>query len=302
MQRAFGGYTLIEVMIFLAVSSVLLAVTVVAIRGQQAHTEFTSGVNDLNTKMQQWIDQVANGLSGSTADINTSDYNCVVPNPSDNNSLPQLDKVAAGSGTARGANPQCVFLGKAVEFLHTMTDGSASPYDGTIEAYTVIGRRTYTPSGGIETTVDSLVHAKPVAAVFPDVSLTEEYRIPDGVKVLSVKSKASAAAPYSPSHMAGFFTSFSNESSSNGSMSVIGVQYPLTTAFLPGAPGPLNCIKLDSSSPCNGASAPSNLWPMYDWEICLQSSRSDDRALLTLNSGSGGLGVATKLKLDSACT
>src|SRR5205814_2186232 len=71
-----GGYTIVEVMIFLAISSLLFVAASIAIGGQQAHTEFNTAANDTNTKFQQWIDQVANGFTSSTASGLPSNVTC----------------------------------------------------------------------------------------------------------------------------------------------------------------------------------------------------------------------------------
>src|SRR5438132_8093391 len=101
MQRLLpGGYTLIEVMLFLAISSVLLAVSIVVVQGQSGAAEFKTSVDDVNQKLQQWIDQVHNGLSGNTSDASAPALSC--------------DKISVGgvnyphlttaSGQQRGSN------------------------------------------------------------------------------------------------------------------------------------------------------------------------------------------------------
>ncbi len=61
MKWAAGGYTIIEVLMFLAISGLIFVTTMVAIRGQAAHSEFIAGTNDINTKLQQWINEVVTG-------------------------------------------------------------------------------------------------------------------------------------------------------------------------------------------------------------------------------------------------
>ncbi len=305
MQRSRAGYTLVEVMVFLAVSSVLLAMSIVVVRGQEGHTEFTSSMNDVNSKIQHLVDGVVNGLSGSTASATASDYNCKVEPSS---GYAYLDLVGPGQGSARGANPECISLGLVIQ----VNDDRASPqYSNQITTYTVIGRRTYQTDAGTTDIVDNLVSAKPVAAVFPPpvgIDLTQTYKIPNGARILSVSSTNSGGV-VSNSHMAGFFNSFNSEANSfvgggsnlvrNGNLSLLTVQYPLADTS-PGLGDATKCIKLDPTTNCVPPIGQSNLWPMNTWQICFGSTRNDDKARLTFSS-TNGLGASTKLEFVASC-
>lgn len=285
-----GGYTIIEVMIFLAISGFLLFVTIVTMGNQQAHAEFRSSVNDVNSKIQGWADQVANGLSGSTSQpvSNPFNYDCGL----DGDDYPKL-----GSGSnARGANPDCIFLGRAMQVNTT------SPNNDEITTYIVLGRRVYDPgcAGCVPTTTDSLSAAKPAAAVSP-INLTEHYRIPNGAKILNVRH-TDASGSYQEAGLAsrlfGFYNSFnkegSQESIQNGNISVLAVQYPFTSNDSSESGDIQNCIKLrDTCSSPPGL----NLWPMHEMQICFGSTRNQDTAILTITS-SNGQGASTKLSYD----
>lgn len=290
MRSPLSGYTLIEVLIFLGVSGVLLALSVVVVGNQQAHTEFTSSMNDVNTKMQQWIDEVANGFSASTSNASATQYSCSIP--PFGGGYPELTN--SGTNKERGTNPDCIFLGKAV---HINID---SPYNGKITTYSVIGRRTYQPGGfGSPTiSVDSLLNAQPVAAIFGTpstpsyIDLSEEYKVPNGARIKSV------TAPSPPSYMAGFFSSFNNENLGrhNGSQSLLSVQYPLASSVLPKSTAIKDCIKFTSSCTTTSPSP----FPMQQWSVCFTSTRNDDSAVLSIIS-SNGRGATTKLEFK-VCT
>jgi hypothetical protein len=289
MQRTFGGYTLIEVMIFLAVSTVLLAVTIVAIRGQQAHTEFISGMNDVNTKFQQWVDQVVNGLSGSGASPTsaTTNIKCSV-NEASNVALPQLQP---SNGGERGGNPQCIFLGKVIHI-----NDQASANNNHIYTYTVIGRRNSTDVNGNLSNSKDLVSARPVAAAGSPVDLTEDYNIPNGVKILGVDNTNGGTT----SHLGGFFISFNNETINNGATGLAAVQYPFTSNAAANNSSVTNCIALSVASPCAAPPTP-NLWLMSKWKILFGSPRGDDTACLIVTS-SQGVGVSTQVKYGTGNT
>lgn len=297
MRRPSGGYTLIEVLMFLAVSSVLLAMSAVIIRGQSASTEFTTGMNDVDAKMQQWLNEVVNGFSNNASSdaAAVNNYKC---EPAADG-YPQL--TVASDGNVRGANPNCIFMGKVLQVNDDPDNAEANSH---IYAYTVLGRRTYMASGST-TIVDKLSNAKPVIAIFPaasnPVDLTEYYKIPNGVRVLSVKTGGSPSCTANCSHLAGFFTSLGG-GGQQGIASLMGVQYPLVTNFDAAHSNVKDCVKMTINPCLAGASAAANPWPMQEWQLCFASTRNDDRGLLTISSNNG-TGVSTTLRTGpNLCT
>jgi len=295
-----GGYTLLEVMIFLAISTVLFAISGVVLQGQGAHTEFQASMNEVNSKMQTWIDQVKNGYTSNAVTGGTGNYNCSL----DASNSPVLTAPSSGPSSSLGANLSCIFLGKAI-----MVNGEVGPgphnANSAIYAYTVLGRRTYDDGTG-QSNVTTLQNANPTAAVFnttggvePDIQLTESYRIPNGVKVLHAQFKSNPAG--SANGLAGFFIDPTSASSS-----VLAVQYPLNTNIDPtdwgGSAWDIpNCIDLRLNV-CKvvsgGGGTPANLWPMNEWDICFESSHNDERALISVLS-SNGIGAETKLQMGT---
>lgn len=96
------GYTIVEVMIVLAVSAVMFLVAANFINGKQEKAAFAQGSNDTGSKLQSIVEEVTDGhysdvplqcsISGSTLQVSTS-----------------------GSGS-QGENSNCVFMGKIVRF------------------------------------------------------------------------------------------------------------------------------------------------------------------------------------------
>jgi hypothetical protein len=295
-----GGYTLLEVMIFLAISSLLLFVTNVVFSGQAAHTEFVDSMNNVNSKMQDWINGVSNGQTGNTsaADSHSGNYVCTIDGATN---APKLTSPQSGDdsvrGNANGSNLPCVFLGKAI-YANDVN------YKTSLMAYTVIGKRTYN-NGSSTVLTDTLKNAAPTAAVFPSgvdptINLSEEYKIPSGVQVRHVWAAADPLDTTSPpasihNTLAGFFID-----PANASNSLLAVQYPFTGSYDPtdwtspaSAWNFISCIDLAYST-CLPTSAPDNLWPMNTWDICFESTKGDERALLQIISTSGH-GATTKL-------
>jgi prepilin-type N-terminal cleavage/methylation domain-containing protein len=95
------GYTIVEVMIVLAVSGVMFLIAANFINGKQAKTAFTDGVNDTASRLQDTIEQVTDG---QYSDI---PLNCTFNAAARRTSFP-----SSGTTPGQGQNSQCVFLGK----------------------------------------------------------------------------------------------------------------------------------------------------------------------------------------------
>lgn len=113
--KSHAGYTIVEVMIVLAVSSVMFLIAANFISGKQARTAFTSGTNTFNTRMQELITQVENGQFSDVSFSCSASGNAAKPIA--------IDSSVAGS---QGSNSDCVFVGK---FVHFGVDGDKTKYD-----------------------------------------------------------------------------------------------------------------------------------------------------------------------------
>ena len=152
MRRVCRGYTIIEVTIVLAISGVLLSSAILMFRGQQGKTEFTQGMRDVDSKIQNLAQNV-------TASIPTSSQACSV-NPEDPNSRPTLSSSTTASV---GTNTDCIYLGNAIQAA-TGTD--------YLTIYPVLGMRE----------ADSFLYARPTPAD------STNYPIIGGSTILSSKT------------------------------------------------------------------------------------------------------------------
>lgn len=151
------GYTVVEVMIVLAVSGMMFVVAATFINGKQAKTSFSTGVNETASRIQDTIEQVNRG---KYSDIR---LNCVLSG--------STVSVTAGTGTTpQGANPPCVFIGK---FLHFSVAGDRQQY----EIFSLAGLRDKTTldTAGVTTINNGAA------------DLTVSAKIPQGLQVESVK-------------------------------------------------------------------------------------------------------------------
>lgn len=100
------GYTVLEVMIVLAISGVMFIIAQNFVNGKQARTAFTQGVNELSSQLQNTADQVGDGqfsdIQMPTCQVNTASY---------------VTFPTAAPTREQGTNTSCVFLGKLVYFF-----------------------------------------------------------------------------------------------------------------------------------------------------------------------------------------
>ncbi|NBU34260.1 hypothetical protein EB118_16090 [bacterium] len=171
-----GGYTIVETMIFLGVTGTLLISAMTLMSGRQASVQFTQGVTDAQSSMQDIIGQVSTGYIPR----NTS-WKCEVPTPSQASSQPTFTNTPSNQGESNS----CVFLGKAIAFRND-TEG------GELRVISLASRRLN--AAGKE--VSSLLEAKPVpitkitssADSLPDI--TEVLRLQFGIEVTRITSIA----------------------------------------------------------------------------------------------------------------
>jgi type II secretory pathway pseudopilin PulG len=162
MQR-WGGYTVIEVLIVLAISTVLFTVAVGLFSGKQNSTQFTQTMQDLASKIQSYVNE---SLSGSFPD--SSSYSCTL----DGDGNPVFSM-------GGGSNGDCVFLGKALQ---------VSSDQSSITAYTIVGGRN---------SATTFEQANPTPAQLADGTdiLTDNYDLA-GAKIVSSKINTDTTTIY----------------------------------------------------------------------------------------------------------
>lgn len=101
------GYTIVEVMIVLAVSGLMFILAANFINGRQARNSFQQGVNELASRIQGVVSDVTDG---HFSDIPMT---CTV-------GASGLDIIQAATPN-QGSNPSCVFMGKMLHFKQDET-------------------------------------------------------------------------------------------------------------------------------------------------------------------------------------
>jgi prepilin-type N-terminal cleavage/methylation domain-containing protein len=125
------GYTIIEVMIVLAVSGVMFLIAASFINGKQEHASFTEGVNQMASNIQDIIEQVTDGQY--------SDIGLTCTSPDLNAPMPTVS-VNSSAISNQGGNHDCVFIGK---LLHFYISGGTT-YPENYEVFSLVAARTAT--------------------------------------------------------------------------------------------------------------------------------------------------------------
>jgi hypothetical protein len=254
------GYTIVEVMIFLAVSGFMFLLAAAFVTGKQSTAEFRQGMNDINTQVEQTINNVADGFY-----------------PSNNN-------IQCGSQAAQkqGTNLGCAFIGKIMQFS---VGNNPSAY--VVES--VIGNQcantTICTLSNITTPPSSFVQAAPqiVSAVTANDDL--EW----GLRVSQIYDLSASASGDANPGAIGFFDSFSqfdaNSNLESGSQTVNVVPIPNSALRQAALSGNLPSSLMDTTI----ANEPN---PQID--ICFDGS-GGWVGLLTIGGSSGRLTTAIQI-------
>ncbi len=119
------GYTILEVMIFLAVTTALFVMVAITFQGRQARTEFSAGVREMESRIQDMVNDVTTGYTASD-----ENFSCSVA-ANDGELI-----FSQGQSSELGTNGDCIFLGRVMHFGVT---GNKKQY----KVYSVAGARQY---------------------------------------------------------------------------------------------------------------------------------------------------------------
>jgi len=256
-----GGYTVIEVLIVLSISSVVFLSAVLVFRGQSGGTRFTQSMHDLNSKIQSYANQVSSNKSPFS-----SAYSCAV---SGVNQRPVL--TAAPSGAA-GTNEGCLFLGRALQVGSPAT---------ALYAYTVLGTRN---QGGVASNppATNFIDANPEPAIAADADLTEKYDLLWQAKGLSSKVTDLNGSQTSR-NLVGFYSNFSASGGPSESQQLLVKGYNCAGGCAPKSATLQACVEELASGQCPSTPAISR------WSLCIGDDQGTKTALIDIDSSSQGL-------------
>lgn len=276
------GYTIIEVIIFLAISSVLLISVIGLLNGRVQGAQFTQAVQSLDTKIRTTANETATGTYPSTPS-----FSCTIVG-----GAPQTNALGAGEQGERSA---CIFAGKIMNFTPRQgpcADPVADSRCEQTQTATVIGRRVYGTDGKVVAGLTGVNGAAPRTVIVPN--LTQTYDLNYGTRVSGVYKKTT---PLTPITAVGFFQSFNGNYDTRGlSSGSQGIEM-WTVARTTNPVAPLNDNELAvvvAAEQMEGPAAGNEVL------ICLKNGNNNRNASITLRNAGGIIASSVKIG-DTLC-
>ncbi len=226
------GYTLVEVMIFVAISGFMFVLAAVFVSGKQANAEYRQGLNDVNTQVQGVINDVANGQYPSLGNFDCS-------------------TLAAGSykfnasNTGQGANggtgnkDGCTFMGKVMQFGVAGDNTAYKTYSIAGRQYASLDPSCSPVAASDDTTPINFCQAKPVALAYTSpavVNLTQTGKLQNGLTLIKIVQCAPGCPGPTVVSAVGFFGSFASYGAAGSSDLQSGAQSVTTVTLGPNNP------------------------------------------------------------------
>lgn len=266
-----AGYTIIEVMIFLIISTAMILLILPLFNGRIQRTQFAQSVQSLDNQIKNIANEVTTGTYPPSPG-----FNCSAPG---NN--PPAVSPSAGTDD-QGSRSDCIFLGKIINFgvpsgtCTTMATSNCSK----VEIYTVVGKRT----DGSGNVINSMAAAAPRLVVSPPttVSLTESFNLEYGTRITALRQDGS----FPLRSGVGLFQSFNGNYNAgkleSGSQNVS--TWVVKSTSFPASPvdaqNIYNTVAAQQSGTFQPLASGENLW------VCLNSADNKQRSMIAFQ-GSG---------------
>lgn len=274
------GFTIVEVMIVLAVTGAMFLMAVVLISGRQARTEFQVGVRTVQTQLQKVITEAKAGYYPTQAN-----FTCTVTISTD-----PLSIATSAAGNAQGSHDSCIFIGKAL-----VLSGDK------LYVYSLAGARKSSTGADVTTPQEAQVTAIAPAdstqvGIVPDA--TVGITMPSGITLVKASDNGTLA-PHTTFGVA-VLSSLNSVVSAGGASS--GVQtfglHSINTAHLPSEPNQIDIAKVINDQ--LGVTPP---YPSISQaKFCLQSGTTDQSVILTIGSDVNGQGTAVSSAIKNGTT
>jgi type II secretory pathway pseudopilin PulG len=267
-SRSFGasGFTIVETLIVLAITGFLLFIALLTFAGQQSKVEFTQSIRDIQSVIQQTVNEVGSGFYPNGGDIH-----CTASGASF--SITQ-------SPTEQGTNSDCIFMGKVMQF------GIGGPDPQQYNVFSL---------AGLKNNDGDIVKARP--QVIDIKSAITNAQLHGGIRVVKM-TYVSGGSPTNIGAVA-FVSGLGTLDSSNQLLS--GTQQ-MSLIPIPASgevPDTLDSEVIDAVK-SRIATAPVN--PDGGVQICFASGGTKQTGLITIGSGGRGVTVKLDIKNTADCT
>jgi type II secretory pathway pseudopilin PulG len=287
------GFTIVETLIFLAVSGIIFVSAIRLLSGKQNSTEFSTGLGTFTSQLQNAVNNVSTGyynLPDTTA--------CQAQNSGSAATI----RLSTASNSVTGQNFGCTFIGDA---LHFCTDTSCN--QAQYQVYPLIGLQYKGNVPPIQST--SLADAHPTSAA----DLANSLAMPYGLTVDYIHYVNSSPPTTESGQTILFFTTFNTYAPgtsqlNSGSQNVEIAPMPTPASPTASLVSQINSITDDcaiTGDICEGQaptdpSAPKN--PPAGVEVCINSGSTSNSALLTIGGDTSGSFITTQIFTNQGCT
>jgi len=262
------GFTIIETLVVLGVSTALFVAVVATMQGRSGRTQFSQSIQDVRTQIQQVMNDVGSGFYPDT-----NNFTCTA----------NLSGPSISAGTSKqGANTVCIFLGKAIQFRVNNTTGNEQ-----LQIYTVAGLQK--DATGKE--VDTYAAAKPVVIAPSTSNPTMPDASTKGIVKYGLKlDKMYYGASNTNIGAVGFLTSLASYSTGGANPDSVSQNVNVI---------PINNTTLGGDSTANAQAINNNIAssPINDptgISLCFVSGTSNQLGIITI----GGKGRQLSLTVD----
>jgi type II secretory pathway pseudopilin PulG len=159
-----SGYTIVETLIFIAVSSGLFFAAMNAVGGRQQQVQFTQAVRNFDSQLKDIMNDVSTGFFPSQGNVS-----CSIALNAPAATRPVVGPRTGDEVTEQGTSDSCIFAGKALQFGPTSAEDTVD--NNLIVVHTLVGRRN-NPEGD---DVSSIAEANPMVVA----PTSETSTIPD---------------------------------------------------------------------------------------------------------------------------
>lgn len=268
LQKRFGGFTIIEVMIVLSISAIMLIAAATIFSGRKGDTEFSQSMYDLQSKFQSYANEVS-----SEALPAFQQYTCMPSSTVDGTGRIR-PVLTPGSGNTTGQS--CIYLGQAVQII---------PSSSTIYAYPIFGFRTVysgaSDTGNFPSTPDQ-ANPEPAIDSSGNLLLIDTYPVLNGLSVVS----ATLSGSQNEQDLLTIYSSLQNSNTSGNEISTSVMEHTFS-ASNPGSQLK-KCIEGDS---CSGTITDLG---NTSWNLCITNGVK--QAQLTIKGVATG--ITTSLNMN----
>lgn len=278
-RNAATGYTIVEVMVVLAVTGGLFVAIAGTLAGRQAKTEFGVAAREMESQLQDVVNDVSTGFYS-----NPGTFQCNTVPISGGQQVPNITSAPPG-GTNQGTNDACIFIGR-VNHFNLGTNGKS------YNIYTVAGAREMT-SGVTRREVQNFDETNPRPVTSPpftpasNVDITEERSVPPGLVIDQMYYRDSSGRHNVTA--VGFFTTF-------GSYGTVGINSGSTGVNV--VPLSTGTAKGDVVTAITNLSTGTPVMnPSGGVFVCMNGDGTNSNALLSI--GGSGQQLTTDLQIRS---